>query len=348
MEYLHGGDVYTYKNMLDFSANINPLGPSETVLEAARESLKKINQYPDSKCRKLREALSEKMNLPMEYFIAGNGAADLFYSLVLAEKPRHALLPVPAFSEYEQALKTTGCKIEYFMLKREENFCITEDILPCITPDIDMIFLCSPSNPAGQIIDGNVLQRIISRCSQYQVRIVIDECFCDFVEDRSCNLEEIISDYSCIFLVRAFTKMHALAGLRIGYGISSDTDLLKQMNRVRQPWSVSIPAQAAGRAALKETERESETRIFIRRERIWLEKKLEETGFSVIPSSANFILFSGKKGLSEKTREYGILIRDCANYRGLEAGWYRIAVRLHEENKRLIRVLKRIVREETV
>ena len=110
MQYAHGGDIYTYKNLLDFSINVNPLGPADAVVEAAARSLQRIGEYPDSQSRELRNALAEKKGLAAEQFVIGNGAADLLFSLVLAEKPQKAMIVIPAFSEYEQALKTVGCE----------------------------------------------------------------------------------------------------------------------------------------------------------------------------------------------------------------------------------------------
>ncbi|HJC38368.1 MAG TPA: aminotransferase class I/II-fold pyridoxal phosphate-dependent enzyme, partial [Candidatus Mediterraneibacter faecigallinarum] len=125
MEYAHGGDIYTYKGMLDFSVNVNPLGPSERVVDAAKRGVERAAEYPDSRCGRLREALAEKKGIPAECFIAGNGAADLFFSLVLAERPRKAVIPVPAFSEYGQALRTVDCSVREYFLKKENNFCMT-------------------------------------------------------------------------------------------------------------------------------------------------------------------------------------------------------------------------------
>lgn len=346
MKYVHGGDIYTYKNMLDFSANINPLGPSPNVIEAAKRGVENSNVYPDSRCGRLRAELANKISLPADYFLAGNGAADLLFSLVLAEKPRHALLPVPAFSEYEQALKTMGCKIKYKTLCAENNFRITEDLLDEIVPEIDIIFLCSPSNPAGQLIEKKVLEPVIQKCQKNNIRLVVDECFFDFVSDMPYCLTDLTKEYPCLFLLRAFTKMHAVPGLRIGYCICSDKALLQRMENVRQPWSVSVPAQEAGIAALNETRREEQTRSLILEERDRLERKLAQLGFRVVPSAANFILFNGKAGLAEKAREYKILIRDCSNYSGLGKGWYRVAVRLRKENEHLLKVLKKIVEKE--
>ena len=177
MEYVHGGDIYTYGDVLDFSVNVNPYGPSEEVLEAAKRSMDEVSLYPDSQCRRLRKRLAEKKNLPEEYFLFGNGAAELFFSVVLAEKPKKALLPIPAFAEYEQALRTVDCEIIYHELKRENNFALTESFLEELTEDIDLVFLCSPSNPSGQVIEPELMEQILTRCEEKKIRLVLDDCF---------------------------------------------------------------------------------------------------------------------------------------------------------------------------
>lgn len=140
MQYAHGGDIYTYKNLLDFSINVNPLGPADAVVEAAARSLQRIGEYPDSQSRELRNALAEKKGLAAEQFVIGNGAADLLFSLVLAEKPQKAMIVIPAFSEYEQALKTVGCEILYHEVKKENNFRLGTDLTEKITSELDFLF----------------------------------------------------------------------------------------------------------------------------------------------------------------------------------------------------------------
>ncbi len=350
MEHGHGGDIYTYKGMLDFSVNVNPFGPSEAVLEAAKCGVDKCCAYPDSQCRDLKAALSEKLGIPGQFILPGNGAAELIFSIVTAEKPKKALIPIPAFSEYEQALRTVDCRIRYHLLEEKENFRLTERFLDDLTEDLDMVFLCSPSNPAGQVIPEQLLRGILDRCREKEIRIVLDECFIEFTdrEKRFCA-EKLFRDLPCLFAVRAFTKMNAIPGLRLGYGITSDTGLLERMRMARQPWSVSIPAQEAGMAALSEAEerKADKTRALIRAERARMEEMLAGLGLRVIPSEANFILMYSSVDLAEGLKEKGILIRDCGNYRGLEKGWYRTAVRLPEENDLLVKALREIIERRT-
>lgn len=346
MEYVHGGDIYTYGDVLDFSVNVNPYGPSEEVLEAAKRSMDEVSLYPDSQCRRLRKRLAEKKSLPEEYFLFGNGAAELFFSVVLAEKPKKALLPIPAFAEYEQALRTVECEIIYHELKRENNFALTESFLEELTEDIDLVFLCSPSNPSGQVIEPELLEQILMQCEEKKIRLVLDECFIEFLEEtQKYTMVKKVTDHACLFLVQAFTKMYGIPGLRLGYAMTSDAKLRERMQQIRQPWNVSVPAQAAGVEALTEREeqRVQKTRKIIVEEKTRIEEKMTELGIEFVPTKANFILLHSEISLFKQLLEQGILIRDCENYRGLSKGWYRIAVRTKEENEMLLHALERVV-----
>nr|WP_294491093.1 histidinol-phosphate transaminase [uncultured Mediterraneibacter sp.] len=344
MVYGHGGDIYTYEDMMDFSVNINPLGPSERVVDAAKRGVEQMAAYPDSRCRKLREKLSKRQGVPEEAYIFGNGAADLIYTLVLAEKPRRALLPVPAFSEYEQALRTSDCHIRYYYTEQKNFFCVSESFLSEITEEVDIVFLCSPSNPSGHKIGKSLLLEIAGQCEKFGVRMVVDECFIEFLTDQEEHfMPGMLKRYRQLFLVRAFTKAHAMPGLRLGYGITSDYELIEKMESSRQPWSVSIPAQTAGLAALDDRERIGRMRKLVAKERERIENQLRNMEIEFIPSDANFILLYSDINLFDELKNYNILIRDCSNYRGLGKGWYRIAVRTEKENDCLIKAIKEIV-----
>ena len=150
MRYEHGGDIYTYgqeKTLLDFSVNINPLGPSGAVLKAAGQGVLQMTHYPDSRCRKLRAATAKTYGVGEENIVFGNGAAELLFLLAFAKRPRRALVTAPAFSEYERALSAVGCTVEKIPLRRERQFDPGEDVLESLTEKIDMLFLCSPMNP---------------------------------------------------------------------------------------------------------------------------------------------------------------------------------------------------------
>ena len=347
MEYKHGGDIYRYPGMLDFSANINPFGPSEAVIKAANAGVREMAHYPDSRCGELRKALSGKLHLPEASIIVGNGAADLIFSLVLSEKPHKAVVTAPSFSEYTQALQAVDCEVIHYYLKESDQFDLKEDYLELLTEDVDIIFLCSPGNPTGRVIERGLLEQILKRCEICGIRMVLDECFYEFLEQpEEATMQDFVREHPCLFLLRAFTKMHAMPGLRLGYGLCSEAHLLERMYQVRQPWSVSTVAQAAGLAALGEEERVKATRSYIAKERRWMEQELEKIGIRFIPSEANYILFRSREDLFSLLLEKKILIRDCRNYEGLAPEYYRIAVRTHEDNEKLLGALRESILDE--
>lgn len=343
MEYQHGGDVYTHRGILDFSVNINPLGPGRAVIEAAHGAVDRMTQYPDTRCRYLRRILAERLRTDERFFIFGNGGAELIFSVVMAKRPKRAVLLAPSFTEYRQALLAAGSEILYFPLRESEGFRLREEYLEYLSEDIDMIFLCSPNNPVGDVIDRELLYQILVRCSKKQICMVMDECFYEFLD--SCEdhtLQKQVAEYPNLFIVRAFTKMYAMPGLRLGYGISSDTELIGRMEEMRQPWSVSVIAQEAGAAAARDMEHPVRTREYIRKEREWMLGQLTEIGITYYRPEANYIFIRSEFDLYEELLKRGILIRDCSNYDGLEKGYYRFAVKRREENQRLMEELRRM------
>lgn len=218
-----------------------------------------------------------------------------------------------------------------------------DSFLEEISKGFDIIFLCNPNNPTGILTDRDFLMKVLKKCREHSVFLVVDECFLDFVkEPESYTLKDVLKEYQNLFLLKAFTKRYAMAGVRLGYGLTANQDLLQKMESVTQPWNVSSLAQAAGLAALKETEYVKEGRETVFKEQEFLKKEMRELGFTVFPSEANYIFFKGERNLFEKCVEKSVLIRDCSNYPGLEAGYFRIAVKNHEDNKTLIRALKEI------
>ena len=313
----HGGDIYTYGKVLDFSANINPIGTPENVLKAAVQGVYQMNNYPDPLCRELKSAIGNMEGICKDYIICGNGAADLIFQLAMAKTPKRALLVAPGFTEYQQALECIGTEIIYYKLERERDFMLEEDFLLYLKADIDMIFLCNPNNPTGKTIPMKLLDKIIDVCNKRSIFLVLDECFNDFLEypEEYSKKNEVIK-YKNLFILKAFTKMYAMAGLRLGYGLCGDEELIEKIQVSRQPWSVSIPAQAAGIAALKEMEFPEKTRCYIKKEREYLCRCMNQMGITYWEPEANYIFFNSQLDLKELLLERNILIRDCSNYIG--------------------------------
>lgn len=348
MHLIHGGDVYSARQKmkqepLDFSANINPMGMPPGAVRAAADALQQCTQYPDPLCRELRAALAAYEGIPAEQIVCGNGAADLIFRIVAATHPQRALLLEPTFAEYEQALRSMDCSIAYFPLQESEGFVLPEAFLQQLTPEINLLFLCNPNNPTGRTVSPALLQEIWKRCEEAGILLVVDECFNEFLEHPEQNtLKGVLKTGANAVILKAFTKSFAMPGLRLGYGLCGNKSLAERIFFCGQPWGVSIPAQAAGIAALQEQGYLERMRRLIQTERRWLSENLARLGLCVFPSEANYILFRTETEISlrERMEQRGVLIRACGNYRGLDDRYYRIAVRGHDENERLIAALK--------
>lgn len=345
MNWQHGGDIRSYEieyghRPLDYSANVSPLGMPEGVRRAVTQSLVHAAEYPDPLCRELRQALGEHLDLPADWILCGNGASDLLYRLVMAVRPRKALLTAPTFSEYENALRLHSCETLHYLLTPDNDFRLTEAFLPYITSEVDLVLLCQPNNPTGRTIERTLLQQILDRCTETGTRLMLDECFIEFVDTPEMLTMQNHLAGSPLVILRAFTKCYGMAGLRLGYCLSSDPGLLDRMCQAGPPWSVSSVAQAAGIAALAETTYTEQLRTHIVEQRTILIEGLRNLGCRVIPGEANYLLFYRPDiMLGERMKEQGILIRDCSNYHGLQPGWYRVAVRTEMENQQLLETL---------
>ena len=345
-KHIHGGDVYKYDHCLDFSANCNPLGTPQSVKQAIIDSVEDLSDYPRVGCGPLKEAIADYEYTKKEYLICGNGAADLIFSLCRAQNPKKALLLAPTFAEYAQALEAVGCEVDREILKKEDGFTLQRTILEKLQKeDLQMVFLCNPNNPTGILINPKLLREIVTICEKRNIYLVVDECFLDFVSEPEVHtLKGELEGKQYLFLLKAFTKRYAMAGLRLGYGITSSETLMEKMEQQLQPWNVSMPAQEAGVAALKETAYVEKARELIFQEQAFLKDGLKACGYPVLDSQANYVFFEGEPDLYEKLLEEGVMIRDCSNYPGLWKGCYRIAVKLHNENEQLLRKIRKVRR----
>lgn len=347
---VHGGDWAGYSEEygaqpLDFSANVSPLGVPQGVKRAIAEAAHTADRYPDPLCRALSRKLAAHEQVPESYVLCGNGAADLIFRAVLAKKPKKALLTAPAFAEYEAALTACGCEVDYYFLRQEHDFRLDEDFLQAITPEIDMVFVCEPNNPTGVSSPRAFLMQVAQRCSDCGALFMLDECFGDFLDEPEAHtMKSALSLFSNLVILKAFTKLYAMAGVRLGYALCANGELVEDMRNTGQPWAVSSLAQAAGEAALQETAYVARVRQMVKQERPWMSEQLTRLGCRVILGEANYLLFYCSVPLIEPLRKRGILLRSCSNYHGLNENWYRTAVRTHEENIRLIQALNEVVR----
>ena len=349
MRLVHGGDWAGYRaefgcDALDFSENVSPLGLPAGVAAAITNALPTADRYPDPLCRELRAALAGAEGVPADWILCGNGAADLIFRLALAVRPRRALLPAPTFAEYEAALQTVGCAVQRVFLREENEFAVTEEFIDAVTPETDIVFLCQPNNPTGQVTPPALVERLVRRCAECGAVLVVDECFLDFLPDRDAwTAKQLLRDTPQLVILKAFTKLYAMAGVRLGYALCGDAALLEKMRGAGQPWAVSSLAQAAGLAALQETAYADAVRALIAEQRPRMAAGLRALGLRVMDGQANYLLFRATPDFGEKLRRRGAVVRSCANYPGLDAAWYRTAVRTAEENTRLLQIMGEIL-----
>lgn len=311
---LHGGEIYRESRIkYDFSVNINPLGIPEIVKERLREGLDRISCYPDQECLALRAGLSEYTGISAENILCGSGASGLIEAAVRAICPRTILLTAPSFSGYRHAAEGGRARITYHWLRRDEDFDLTERFFEDLSRKPDLVILCSPANPVGNLIDPLLLDKIVETCDRQGTWLMIDECFLGFLqEEKSLTARRYFSgiidsktktpsgrtpmkcrSFDRLLVLDAFTKRFAMPGIRLGYLMSPDPAFLKKVQRQQPEWSVSVPAQIAGLAALEAGEAYlDKARALTASEREKMTAALRRMGFHVWPGKANYIFFS--------------------------------------------------------
>lgn len=334
---IHGGDVYRNRVALDFSVNINPLGVPEGVKEALHRAAELCSSYPDIHAEALRRAIAGMHRLPEDRIVCGNGASELFMAIVQGLRPKRVLIPVPSFYGYEYAAGAAGAEIVFYEMKERDGFVLTREFLAALTEDIEMVFLANPNNPVGNLIEPQLLFDIAEACRRKNIILVVDECFLPFAaKEEAASFLVQGEEYKNVIVVRAFTKLFAIPGVRLGYLVCRDPEVTARILNVLPEWNLSVFAQQAGIAACGETAYVRQTKEFVAEEREWLAGEIKKLGIKVFASQTNFLLLYAERTLAEELLAQGILIRDCGNFRGLGEGYYRVAVKRREENLRLL------------
>ena len=346
----HGGDRYRNAISYDASVNVNPFGMPEAVKQRLKETLPLWSRYPDSQCQALCRALENFHQIKPGWVLCGNGAADLIWRLCMVRKFKRGLVLAPTFSEYEAALLASGSQVSRFFLNEKDGFFPDLEKLGREAAGHDAVFFCNPNNPTGVLIQRKELEKLARTCQEQGAYLIIDECFNGLCDDpEGATMTPLLGKYPNLLILNAFTKTYGMAGLRLGYLMGSDRRLLEKLRQASQPWSVSFPAQEAGKAALEAADYVIESRRLILQERKFLEQELEKMGFLVYPSQSNFLLLLAdweKKGetdrplLYEGMKQKGILIRSCQSFSGLGAGFYRICVGSPKDNRFLVETMR--------
>lgn len=352
--YHHGGNVWDFSQkynisldqVIDFSISTNPFGAPKKALEAIRGHLSLIKHYPDPDPKWLLQSLAESVGVNQDNIILGNGSTELIYLFneVFLEKGYNALIPIPSFSEYKAAIERFNGNITFFKCDSAKNFQLNvEEIEKNVSNKTRIIYLCNPNSPTGVLYRKDDLLRIIKFAAERNILVFLDEDYIDFVDDKKrYSMSNYVNLYNNLFVLRSLTKFYGLAGVRIGFGIGSP-DLVEPLKNARMPWSVNSLAMFAADAAIKDEEFIKKTRSLISKSRReMMEKFTNISWLKVFPSKTNFLLLKIIKGkltstqIKEILAKKGLLIRDCKDFDGLNNKFFRVTVRLPEENEILI------------
>lgn len=353
----HGGNVYEiqrefgidHKKVIDFSANINPLGFSEGLTEAIMGGVSDLVHYPDPDYSDLAASIANAQKTRPEWVYPGNGAIELIYMIMEYLKPKRAHVMAPGFVEYERSLRRYGSEVNWIRLRESDDFKLTaETIAPALGHEGEPIVLCTPNNPTGALIDTELLSEILKQAHGFGQPVIIDEAFMDFVvPGKALECIQLVEAYPRLFVLRSMTKCYAIPGLRLGYLVTASVGFNAWVQEYRIPWMVNHLASLAGQSALKDSAHLIKTREYVGTQKEMLIKGLKNlNGLRTYPAEANFICIRNESSsidLKAELLRFGILIRSCANYIGMDESYYRIAVRREADNIRLLEALHEIL-----
>ena len=375
MSKIHGGNIFQFAHeqriepyeVVDFSANINPLGPSQRGLDALNAQLRYISHYPDATNDDVLNAIADTYEMDKHQIIVGNGAAELLYAICRLPGYTGAFVPAPGFSEYKEALEASKIPVrDIFYRPREDDngkpyFEVPYLALETFAAELKgqdgriIVFLGNPNNPDGTLLDKDHIRTVASMLKDANSLLVIDESFIDFVgndplQDNEHSMRSLVNEFDNIIVVHSFTKFYAVPGLRIGAAFANET-LITQLQQYIPSWSVNTLAQAYTKAALNDVDYIKRTKQELNEERAFMYNSLDDIeGITVYPPSANFILFQvNQEGITanyinEELKKYNMIVRNCDSYVGLTNHWVRIAIKDHDTNIKLVDKLTNILK----
>lgn len=335
------------KDIIDFSSNINPyLIPNldEYILEGLRE----CNKYPDISYRSLRENISRYLKVDSFNIIPGNGATEIIYLLMKSINKRIAILN-PTFSEYERSANLSGLEVLNLYLNKDNNFKLDLNYIKENIDKFDSLFICNPSNPIGKTYDLSLLVELLKKHNKL---LIVDETFMEFAEhEEKYSLVKYIKENENIFIIKAITKFFGIPGIRLGYGLCSNQNILDKMYEIKEPWTINSFADTISNYIFKDEEYIKNSKSFFIKEREYMLKELRTIkAIKVYDTDTNFILIKLLNTTAGKLKEKlflegNILIRDASNFRNLDESYIRIAIKSHLENKKILNQLNKILGE---
>lgn len=353
----HGSDIekiceyYHLKkdDIINFGANVNPLGLSPNAKKELSKNLDLLSSYPDREYTSLRNTISEYCGIPADFILPGNGSSELIALLIQERAPKHTLILGPTYSEYSRELAFSGSTQEYYHLQESSAFALDiGDLCRTLEKGYDFLILCNPNNPTSSAILQEDMKKLLSFCQEKNIFVMIDETYVEFAPDiASVTSVPLTQEFDNLMVLRGVSKFFAAPGMRLGYGISGNRKFLSQMKEKQIPWSLNSLGAFTGELLLKDKDYIQKTRDLILSERKKLYQELKELpAFKVYPAYANFLLLQIVQPdltsfqVFEACIRQGLMIRDCSSFQCLEGEFVRFCIMLPEHNQKLINVLK--------
>ncbi|SHE31667.1 pyridoxal phosphate-dependent aminotransferase [Alkalibacter saccharofermentans] len=351
--FCHGGDVWQGENpsdWIDFSANLNPRGAPDRMLREIKKSINEIGFYPDQKMREAKENIADFLGCDISKVLPTNGGIGALQLVVEHERPTKAIIIEPSFAEYKRLALKSGADIVHIPMFQKDEIIWDVDRIKKEIVNKGMIFICSPSNPLGNIVERRILLEILECSEKSGAVVVLDEAFIDYCEENSAR--DLIDKYSSLVIMGSFTKMFSIPGVRLGYALACE-NMIKTYEKYMMPWSLSAQAVGASRAlpSLKAFANESAGMNRLLRKK--LSSDISRLGFTVFDSEANYLLVKindeavSLDYIEMKLKEKNVLIRNCSNYECLGDRYFRVGVKSEKENSMLVEYLETILSKPT-
>lgn len=352
---VHGADINSAAELygleadkiIDFSSNINPfiVDSMDKIVAAGVGSLQK---YPDIKYRRLRKNISDYLGVDDSQVIPGNGATEIIYLLMRNLRGRLAIIN-PTFSEYRKGAELAGLSVVDFVMDWKKDFKLDLDEIYRRKDEFDSIFICNPNNPDGSVRE---IKKLLEFAEKEGKLLIVDETFIEFADsEKDRSLVNMVEKSKNLFIIRAVTKFFGIPGIRLGYGISSNRELLQKMYDEKEPWTINSFADSASDFIFKEEEYIRKSKEYFSKERVCMINEINKIdGIKAFNSDANFILvrFENKNVLDVKEnllKRAGLLIRDASNFIGLDSSFARVAIKNHEQNIVLVDAIRSVLGE---
>ncbi|MCM1257390.1 MAG: aminotransferase class I/II-fold pyridoxal phosphate-dependent enzyme [Roseburia sp.] len=355
-DHFHGSDLEkieeVYKipkeSIISFSANVNPLGISPKLKQTLSEHLDVITTYPDREYASLRSCIADYVHSEADNIIVGNGSTELISLFIQIEHPKKAMIVGPTYSEYEREIYLGGGTTHYYPLKEKDNFKLNlEDFRARLNESIDLLVICNPNNPTSSAISRQEMRRILDVCKQYDIFVMVDETYVEFADNvKDTTSIPLTNYYNNIIILRGTAKFFAAPGLRLGYAVTGNHDLIKSINTRKNPWTINSLAVIAGELMFADHGYIEKTRELILAERNRIYEMFSGSGdFKVYPPNANFMLAKillediSSQDLFDRAIRQGMMIRDCSTFPFLDQKYIRFCFMMPEDNDRLAKCL---------